>query len=177
MSGRSNLRAPRIRLPQTARGLASRLGAYQSGGLLIALVVMCVVFSSTSPNFFTHWNLTVILLQISIVGLVAIPGAMLVLAGYVDLSVGSVAVLAVAIFGQMEKINHLPLWQSIAVALACGAGWGLMNGVLICYLDFSPLFVRLGAYAERGGVAGLITTDTRRFGSGAALPDWGNGMS
>jgi ribose transport system permease protein len=175
MSGRPRLRAPRIHLPQTARGLASRLGAYQSGGLLIALVVMGAIFTSTSSNFFTHSNLTVILLQISIVGLVAIPGAMLVLAGYVDLSIGSVAVLAVAIFGQMEKINHLPLWESIAVALACGAGWGLMNGILICYLDFSPIIVTLGGYAGARGVAETITHDTTQFGFGDNFAYLGNG--
>ena len=74
----------------TGRQLASRLGAYQSGGLLVALILLCAFFTTRSSNFLTHSNFNVILLQVAIVGLVAVPGAMLVLSGYVDLSVGSV---------------------------------------------------------------------------------------
>ena len=173
--GRPPLRAPRGRISTSARGLAARLGAYQSGGLLVALIVMGAVFTSTSPNFFTHSNLTVILLQVAIVGMVAIPGAMLVLSGFVDLSVGSVAVLAVAIFGQMEQINHLSLAEGIVIALAGGAGWGLMNGILICYLDFSPIIVTLGGYAGARGVAETITHDVTRFGFGNKFAYLGNG--
>ena len=63
--------------------------AYQSGGLLVALILLCAFFTTRSSNFLTHSNFNVILLQVAIVGLVAVPGAMLVLSGYVDLSVGS----------------------------------------------------------------------------------------
>ena len=112
-----------------ARQAASRLAAYQSGGLLVALIALGGFFTAYSANFLTRSNLLVVLLQVSIVGLVAIPGSMLVLSGYVDLSVGSVAVLAVAIFGQMVKVNHLGVAAAIVIALAAGAGWGLMNGV------------------------------------------------
>jgi ribose/xylose/arabinose/galactoside ABC-type transport system permease subunit len=98
-----------------------------------------------------------------------------VLAGFVDLSVGAVAVLAVAIFGQMSQINHLPLAESIAIAVAAGAGWGLLNGILICYLDFSPLIVTLAGYAGARGVADAITHDATRFGFGSKFAYLGNG--
>jgi ribose transport system permease protein len=158
-----------------ARRLAATLANYQSGGLLIALLVMGAVFTTTSANFFTHRNLTVILLSVSIVGLVAIPQAMLVLAGYVDLSVGSVAVLAVAIFGQMAKVEHLSLGLSVAIALAIGAAWGLMNGILISYLEFSPIIVTLGGYAGARGLSETITHDVTQFGFGDKFAYLGNG--
>ena len=108
-TGRLRLQAPH--LPGGgARQVAGRLAAYQSGGLFVALILLSVFFTLQSGNFFTKSNLLVVLLQVSIVGLVAIPGSMLVLSGYVDLSVGSVSVLAVAIFGDMVKVEH----QSIA---------------------------------------------------------------
>jgi ribose/xylose/arabinose/galactoside ABC-type transport system permease subunit len=158
-----------------ARRLAATLANYQSGGLLLALLVMGGVFTATSSNFFTHRNLTVILLQVSIVGLVAIPQSMLILSGYVDLSVGSVAVLAVAVFGQMAKVDHHSLALSIAIALAVGAGWGLMNGVLISYLEFSPIIVTLGGFAGARGVADTITHDVTQFGFGQNFAYLGNG--
>ena len=60
---------------------------YQSGGLFAALIVLGMVFTSLSDHFFTRSNLSVVLLQVAVVGLVAVPGAMLVLSGFVDLSV------------------------------------------------------------------------------------------
>src|SRR3982750_818268 len=94
-----------------ARQTATRIAAYQSGGLLGALIALGAFFTIANGTFLTRSNLLVVLLQVSIVGLVAIPGAMLVLSGFVDLSVGSVAVLSVAIFGEIVKADH----QSIAV--------------------------------------------------------------
>ena len=158
-----------------ARQTASRLAAYQSGGLLVALIALGGFFTAYSSNFLTHSNLIVVLLQVSIVGLVAIPGSMLVVSGYVDLSVGSVGVLAVAIFGQMVKVDQLGVAAAIVIALAAGAGWGLMNGYLISYLDFSPIIVTLGGYAGARGVAEAITHDETRFGFGDAFGQLGNG--
>jgi len=143
--------------------------------LLLALLVMGAVFTATSSNFLTHRNLTVVLLSVSIVGLVAIPQAMLVLMGYVDLSVGSVAVLAVAIFGQMAKLDHHSLALSMAIALGVGAGWGMMNGFLICYLEFSPIIVTLGGYAGARGLSETITHDVTQFGFGDKFSYLGNG--
>jgi ribose transport system permease protein len=168
-------RAPHSDSSGRVRQAASRLGAYQSGGLFVALLALGGFFTAYSDNFLTHSNLIVILLQVSIVGLVAIPGAMLLVSGFVDLSVGSLAVLAVAIFGQMVQINHTGIGPAIVIALAAGAGWGLMNGLLISYLDFSPIIVTLGGYAAARGVAEAITHDETRFGFGDAFAVLGNG--
>ena len=158
-----------------ARQTATRLSAYQSGGLLAALVALGIVFTSFSDHFFTRGNLSVVLLQVAVVGLVAVPGAMLVLSGFVDLSVGSVAVLAVAVFGQVVKVYDQSIAVGIIVALACGLGWGLMNGLLISYLDFSPIIVTLGGFAGARGVAEAITHDTTQFGFGSKFAELGNG--
>ncbi|MFL5925535.1 MAG: ABC transporter permease [Gaiellaceae bacterium] len=168
-------RVPRQRGSGGTRRLAATLANYQSGGLLIALLVMGAIFTASSANFLTHRNLTVILLQVSIVGIVAIPQAMLVLSGYVDLSVGSVAVLAVAMFGEMAKVHHLSLALAIAIAIAVAAAWGLMNGILICYLDFSPIIVTLGGFVGARGLSDTITHDVTQFGFGGKFAWLGNG--
>ena len=155
--------------------VASRLAAYQSGGLLVALIVLSGVFTVLSRNFLTRSNLLVVLLQVSIVGLVAVPGSMLVLSRFVDLSVGSVAVLAAAVFGDVVKLDHHSIAVGLVVALAAGAGWGLMNGVLISYLEFSPIIVTLGGYAAARGVAEAITHDVTQYSFGNTFGVLGNG--
>jgi ribose/xylose/arabinose/galactoside ABC-type transport system permease subunit/ABC-type branched-subunit amino acid transport system ATPase component len=171
--GRRQRAAPRT--SSAGRQLASRLAAYQSGGLLAALIALCAFFSSKSSHFATHPNFNVILLQVAIVGLVAVPGAMLVLSGYVDLSVGSVAVLAVAVFGSLSKVHHTSVLVAALAAILVGALWGLMNGVLITYLGFSPIIVTLGGFAGARGLAETITHDVTRFGFGSTFGELGNG--
>ena len=171
--GRRHVAAPRSSF--SGRQLASRLGAYQSGGLLAALILLCAFFTTRSSNFLTHSNFNVILLQVAIVGLVAVPGAMLVLSGYVDLSVGSVAVLGVAVFGSLAKVHHQSVLVAAIGAILVGAAWGLMNGVLVTYLGFSPIIVTLGGFAAARGLAESITHDVTRFGFGDTFGELGNG--
>jgi ribose transport system permease protein len=158
-----------------ARGVAGRLGAYQSGGLLVALILLSIFFGLQSSRFWTSSNLKVILLQVAVVGIVAVPGAMLVLCGYVDLSVGSVGVLAVAVFGQVVKVDHASVIVGVIVSLGVGTAWGLMNGFLISYLDFSPIVVTLGGYAGARGLAEALTHDVTQFGFGNSFDNLGNG--
>ena len=87
----------RLRRPQRAmfRGLRMAnlrpvLEWMQKRGLFFALLILVVFFWATSDRFMTASNISVILQQVAVNGLVAIPGAMLILSGYVDLSIGSI---------------------------------------------------------------------------------------
>ena len=68
-----------------------RLGAAQGGGLCVARFRLGTYFTIVSPAFLTQSKTLVILLRVSIRGMVAVPGSMLLLSGKLDLSVGSVA--------------------------------------------------------------------------------------
>lgn len=155
--------------------MLSFIGAYQSGGLLAALILLGAFFTSSSSHFLTTNNLKVVLLQVAVVGIIAIPGAMLLLSGVLDLSVGSVAVLAAALFGEMVKIHHSPVGVAVVVALAVGAAWGSLNGFLVAYLGFSPVVVTLGGFAAARGVADALTSDVTRSGFGDTFGFLGNG--
>jgi ribose transport system permease protein len=160
--------------PRTHSSLR-RLGAAQGGGLWVALVLLSLYFSWSTGSFFTQSNLLVVLEQVSVLGMVAVPGAMLLVSGNLDLSVGSVAGLSAAMFGEFDKIFGWPTLLAFIGALAVGAAWGTMNGVLICYLGFSPVIVTLGGYAGAAGLAQTITSDSTRSGFGSVFNQLGNG--
>jgi ribose transport system permease protein len=146
----------------------------QRNGLFFALVAMIAFFALSSERFFTSANAKVILQQVSVAGIVAVPGAMLVLSGFVDLSVGAIAVVSSVIFGQAMQAQF-GLGPSIALGLAAGTAWGLFNGYLIAYLDFSPIIVTLGGLAGARGVSELITHGFTVFGFGRDFSRLGNG--
>ncbi len=164
--------APRLR---NSRNSLQRLASAQGGGLFVALVLLSLYFSVATGSFFTRSNILVVLEQISVLGIVAVPGAMLLVSGNLDLSVGSVGGLAAACFGEFDKIFGWPVWLAALGALAVGAAWGTMNGILISYLGFSPVIVTLGGFAGAAGLAQTITSDSTRSGFGSAFDFLGNG--
>jgi ribose transport system permease protein len=124
----------------------------QQNGVLFALLVMCAFFASQNDRFLTRGNVNIILLQVAVTGIIAVPAAMLILAGYVDLSVGSMMVLSAIAFGQVvERGGSEPV--AVLAALGVGAAWGLTSGFFISYLGFSPIVVTLGGLAAARGVA------------------------
>jgi ribose/xylose/arabinose/galactoside ABC-type transport system permease subunit len=164
-----------VRSPQGTHSSLRRLGAAQGGGLWVALILLSLYFSWSTGSFFTQSNLLVVLEQVSVLGMVAVPGAMLLVSGNLDLSVGSVAGLSAAMFGEFDKVFGWPMVVSFLGALAVGALWGTMNGVLVSYLGFSPVIVTLGGYAGAAGLAQTITSDSTRSGFGSLFGQLGNG--
>ena len=99
---------------------------------------------------------------------------MLLMAGYVDLAVGSVAVLGGVVFGELMTAG----WNVVAaflVALATGLGWGLATGYLVAYLGFSPVVVTLGGLAGARGVAEILSKGFTKYGFGSLFAQLGNG--
>ena len=64
-----------------SRSSLQRLASAQGGGLFVALVLLSLYFSVATDSFFTRSNILVVLEQISVLGMVAVPGAMLLVSG------------------------------------------------------------------------------------------------
>ena len=122
--------------------------------ILFALVLECVIFALVGTNFLTLSNLTLVLSQVAPIGILAVPETLLILSGYIDFSVGSLASLVAVVVGM--------LLQSHGVLLACGAGLllggliGALQGVLITTLKFPAIVVTLGFYGALGGIALVV---------------------
>lgn len=146
----------------------------QRNGLFFALLIMIAVLALVNPRFLTRGNLTVILLQLAVVGIIAVPGAMLVLTGNVDLAVGSIMVMSSITFGALMA-NDAGLAWSLAGAIGIAALWGVITGFSVAYIGMSPIIVTLGGLAGARGVAQLISGGTTQFGFGEAFRWLGNG--
>jgi ribose/xylose/arabinose/galactoside ABC-type transport system permease subunit/ABC-type branched-subunit amino acid transport system ATPase component len=157
-----------------SRAVAGAVGWSKRNALFYALAALVVYFSFASSNFLSTSNLEVILLNVAILGIVAVPGAMLVLAGYVDLSVGSAAVLCAVVFGKLFEAGLAPGFCFV-LALLTGTLWGLIQGYLVAYLGLSPIVVSLGGLAGLRGLALWISDAFVTQGFGDAISTLGNG--
>ena len=146
----------------------------EKNGIFFAFVLLCAFFALSDSTFYQWSNLSLILLQISVVGIIAVPQAMLILTGNVDLAVGSVMVLAAMVFGSLMK-SDVPLGLAVAAAMAVAIGWGVVTGLLVAYLGLSPIVVTLGGLAGARGLAELISYAQTTYDFGPAFAKLGNG--
>jgi ribose transport system permease protein len=151
------------------------LGWAQRNGLFFGLIALVLLFSVASSHFLTRANWAVILDQVAVTGMIAVPGSMLLLAGYVDLSVGSVAVLTAVAFGEFAQGYHLGVLAGAFLAMLVAIGWGVMNGFLIAYLDFSPIVVTLAGLAGARGIAEYWSQAETKFSFGPSFAKLGGG--
>lgn len=99
-------------------------------GLLIALLFIIIVVSFISENFFSVNNMLNILRQVSVTGVMALGVSIVIIAGHMDLSIGSILSLSGVVV--MTMVNDYRM-DGLGVIMALGAGGivGLINGVII----------------------------------------------
>jgi ribose transport system permease protein len=128
-----------------------------------APIVLCVVVFATfgllSATFLEPRNLLNILIQSSALAIVAAGMTFVLITGGVDLSVGSVMYVSVAVAGVLIFAGY-PLWLGAAAAVAAGAAAGTLNALVITRFHAVPFIVTLAAlFVWRG--FGLWLTNTR----------------
>ena len=113
------------------------------GRAFFALIVIIVVFSLLSPNYFTVGNFLTMANHVAIYGLLSVGMLLVILNGGIDLSVGSVLALCGVVAGALMQgitlewagvILYPPVWAVVVITCALGAFVGAVNGVLIAYM-------------------------------------------
>ncbi|MBZ9873650.1 ABC transporter permease [Mesorhizobium sp. BR1-1-9] len=155
--------------------------------VFLALVILVVIFEligriflddsflfntrSNVGGLFNEARLQIIILQVSIVGIIAIGVTQVIISGGIDLSSGSIvgatAMIAMS-FAQVATVNgnpnpkamfltqgwtDLPVIVPLLVAIGCGLLAGLVNGALIAYTRIPPFIATLGMMVTARGIA------------------------
>ncbi|HYY93291.1 MAG TPA: ABC transporter permease [Pyrinomonadaceae bacterium] len=123
-------------------------------GALAALVLLLVMNSVFTPNFFDVNNFRNILLQVAPTVLVAVGMTLVIATGGIDLSVGSVMAIASAVAAtQLDRGAGLAVLLALAVASIVGA----FNGALISGFRIQPIIVTLALLISGRGIAQVIS--------------------
>lgn len=137
-------------------------------GTLIALLLICVLLAVTTPRFLTVSNLSTVLVQLSMLMVVASGLTVVVAVGEFDLSVGAVAGLA-GVLTTGLLIHATPnVAIAIAAGVAAGALVGLVNGILVAIVGLPSLIATLGMISVVTGINQSYTKGQAVYGG---LPD------
>jgi ribose transport system permease protein len=125
-------------------------------GALIALLALCLITALLTHRFLSPLNLSNILVQSSIMAVIAIGMTFVIIGGGFDLSVGSTVALA-GCFAAMTMVQF-GLLAGVMAGIATGIAVGLINGVIIAYLGVNPFITTLGTMVLVRGLVYLVTS-------------------
>ncbi len=131
--------------------------------LAILIASEIAVFSITGRNFFSVANFFECIRLAVEIGLLALALTPVIVAGGIDLSVGSMMGLCAVCFGALWSDAHWPMGLAVVITLLISLAGGAINGVLISRLNVSALVVTLGTYSLFRGLAEAITTGAKNY--------------
>ena len=138
--------------------------------VIVFLVAIIVIFSLTSPYFFTQSNLVILLTSNTALWVVAIGMTAVLISGAVDLSAGALVALLSILFAKLLDA-HVPGGLALVLAIVIGAVvGGVVNGLLIGRLRLSFLLVTLASSTAFTGLVNLWS-DTKSIPVSSSVTD------
>ena len=154
----------------TANKFLTSIKSYfkRNAGILIGLVALCVAISFRSDRFLTQDNIMNVLRQISSNMYLACAMTMILIAGGIDLSVGSIVAITGVTAGTLLNMG-VPIPLTIIICLVLGGLYGTITGAIITNTTLPPFIVtysmmqilRGATYVYTGGTT--VRVDNRAF--------------
>jgi simple sugar transport system permease protein len=139
-----------------ARELALRFLTLREGSIVVVTLLTIVYFTIQNDRFFTHANFETLLPYFAPFAILAVGEVMLMVAGEIDLSIGSVSIFAPFMFYEFNQAG-LGLVACLILALACCMVVGIINGVLTEVVGVSSFITTLGMLLGLGGLTLIIS--------------------
>jgi ribose transport system permease protein len=153
------------------RNWAQALASSQAFWVTIVLLLICVVTVWIEPIFLTYDNFYDITRNFAFIGIMALGMTPVIIAGGIDLSVGSTMGLVAIVCGLVlvnEPIPFMPVWwnaanwshswwMALVLGLLAGAAVGCVNGLLIAYAGLPAFVVTLGMLSAVRAVAVVLS--------------------
>ena len=133
----------------------------------VVLVILFIMFSLLSPMFLSAGNISNFFRQIPPVGIMTVAYCMVLITGYVDLSIASIAAFTGTTAVYLGSLGWSPILV-IPIAILIGVIFGTINGILIKKLDLPAFILTLGTNYVIRGIIMFITNGIYVTGT----PDW-----
>jgi len=153
-----------------ARSLVAPAASLASLGPLLALILAGAFFALRSDRFLTGPNLSLVVQQSMVVGVLAIGQTLVILTAGIDLSCGAVMALGMIVMTRLAVESGVDPLLAILLGLAVCTAFGAINGLLITRIRLPPFIVTLGTlniafaithiYSENQTVANVPSVQT-----------------
>lgn len=136
---------------QQRRSIADGIHEFLHGNItiipIIVLLLSLLVFGSIiGERFFAPFNLSLIIQQVSIIGILGIAQTLIILTAGIDLSVAAIMVLSSVVMGNVAVSMGFPPVIAIPLGFITGMVCGALNGLLVTRLRLPPFIATLGTW-------------------------------
>ncbi len=128
------------------------LHSHPSLGPLVVLVVAAIIFDLINGRFLRPANLSIMLQQVAVIGLLALGQTVIILTAGIDLSVGAAMILAQMVMAGLAISSGVPVVLALIIGLLIGVATGLVNGVLVTLFHVPPFIGTLGTLGVFGAI-------------------------
>src|SRR3954451_10144153 len=139
-----------------ARELALRFLTLREGSIVVVTLLTIIYFTVQNDRFFTHANFITLLPYFAPFAILAVGEVMLMVAGEIDLWIGSVYLFAPFMFYEFNQAG-LPLVPCLILSLILCVGVGIINGVITEVIGVSSFITTLGMLLALGGLTLIIS--------------------
>ncbi len=129
----------------------------KDNGTIIALIGLIIILSILSPAFFSPRNLTNLIRQVTVIGIIAVGMTMVILIAGIDLSVGSIVGVAAVVVTLLMQAD-ISVWLSIIFTIILvGVLAGLFTGFMTAKFNIHPFIITLGMMTIARGLSLTLT--------------------
>lgn len=143
------------------RNLLMTLVRSRETGISVFILILVIAVTLRAPSFLTVDNFQDILLNISILAIVALAQTMVIITHGIDLSVSSMIGLVAMMVAFVVKQNpEMSLFLAVVLGMALGAVLGMFNGVIITFGSVPPIIATLGTLSIYRGLVFFYSQGT-----------------
>src|SRR5690554_4218739 len=129
----------------------------KDNGTIIALILMVILLTILEPSFFSPRNMTNLIRQVTVIGIIAVGMTFVILIAGIDLSVGSIVGLAAVVVTILMQAG-VSIWLSIILTiLSVGVIIGLFSGFMTARFEIHPFIITLGIMTIARGLSMVLT--------------------
>lgn len=144
--------------PSLLRRVQGFLHAYPTAIPFIVLGIGILIFSvAAGGRFFAPFNLSLVLQQVTIIGVLGIAQTLVILTAGIDLSVGAIMILSSIVMGRLAVVAGVPVEIAFLLGLVTGFLCGLINGLLVAVVKLPPFIVTLGTWSIYGALVIFVS--------------------
>ncbi|MBN9609905.1 MAG: hypothetical protein BGO26_18330 [Actinobacteria bacterium 69-20] len=160
--------------PASGRTVWRRILEWESLGLLAVVAVIFVGLALFAPNFLTKSNLLNVVQQSAFFGIIALAMTLVIVAGEIDISVGSQTALTSSLMGVLITNDGWPVWMACIAVIVQAMIFGAFSGWIRSRFEVPTFIVTLALYMALRGLA-MLVTNTYSIPISGKFFYWGDG--
>ena len=140
----------------------------------VIIVALFVITSVCTDNFFSVYNITNLMKQCAIIGVLAVAQTMIITTGGIDISGGAITGLSCMVLALLQRDTGMNFYLTLIIAVMFSIGAGLANGIIVYDFKVPPMIATLGMSTIIRGIVKIISKALTVSGLDERILNMGN---